>query len=40
VTAVPTTVFVDSKGNFVGEQYVGTRDKQEWAGIIEGLLKQ
>ena len=39
VAAVPTTVFVDSKGNFVGEQYVGSRDKQEWAGIIEELLK-
>lgn len=40
VAAVPTTVFVDSKGNFVGEEYVGSRDKQEWAEIIDGLLKK
>ena len=39
VAAVPTTVFVDSKGNRVGEEYVGSRDKQEWAEIIEELLK-
>lgn len=40
VAAVPTTVFVDSKGNFVGEQYVGSKDKQEWAEIIEELLNK
>lgn len=40
VNAVPTTVFVDSSGNFVGEEYVGSRDKEDWAGIIDGLLNQ
>lgn len=39
VTAVPTTFFVDSEGNQVGEQYVGARSKEEWVEIIEALLQ-
>ena len=38
VSAVPTTVFVDSEGSIVGEVYVGARSGEEWAKIIEGLL--
>lgn len=38
VSAVPTTIFVDSKGNQVGEAYVGARSKEEWVSIIEELL--
>ncbi len=40
VDAVPTTVFVDDKGNYVGEQFVGSKDKQGWAEIIDGLLQK
>lgn len=38
VTAVPETIFVDSKGNLVGTSYVGSRSGDEWAKIIDGLL--
>lgn len=35
IYSVPTTFFVDSKGNIVGESYVGARDKDGWKDIIE-----
>lgn len=35
VQAVPTTIFVDSDGNQVGEAYTGSRDKDSWLQIIE-----
>ena len=35
VQAVPTTIFVDSNGNQVGEAYTGSRDKDSWLQIIE-----
>lgn len=38
VQAVPTTVFVDSSGNQVGEIYTGSRDKESWIEIIEETL--
>lgn len=38
VRVVPTTVFVDSEGNQVGEAYAGSRSKEEWTEIIEDLL--
>lgn len=38
VSAVPETVFVDSKGNPVGQSYVGSRSGADWAKIIDGLL--
>ena len=38
VSSVPTTFFVDAKGNLVGESYVGARSADEWQGIIDGLL--
>jgi thiol-disulfide isomerase/thioredoxin len=40
VSAVPTTVFVDSQGNIVGDAYVGSRDKAGWQEIINGLLAE
>jgi thiol-disulfide isomerase/thioredoxin len=40
VTAVPTTVFVDEDGNQVGETIVGSHSGEEWAGIIDDLLKE
>ena len=35
---VPTTVFVDQDGKVLDEAYVGSRDYEAWAGIIEGYL--
>lgn len=35
---VPTTIFVDSKGNQVGEEYIGSRSKEEWIEIIDQML--
>ncbi len=40
VSAVPTTVFVDESGNQVGETYIGSRSKEDWADIIDSLLKE
>lgn len=38
VSAVPETVFVNSKGELVGKSYIGARSGQEWAQIIEATL--
>ena len=40
VSAVPTTIFVDKNGNQVGEQYVGAKSYEEWAGIADALLEK
>lgn len=40
VSAVPTTIFVDSKGKQVGETYLGAHTGDEWASIIDALLKE
>lgn len=40
ITSVPTTFFVDSKGNQVGMAYVGARDKASWAEIIDETLAE
>lgn len=40
VTAVPTTFFVDSAGNQVGEVYVGSRTKEEWKEIVDFMLAE
>ena len=39
VSAVPTTIFVDEKGNQVGEQYIGSRSGEAWATVIDSLLE-
>ena len=39
VTAVPTTFFFDSNG-MVLDTLVGSRDKDEWKGIIDALLEK
>ncbi len=36
---IPTTIFVDGNGHIVGETVVGSRSYEQWAKIIEGLLK-
>ena len=40
VSVVPTTIFVDSEGNQVGEGYAGSRSKEEWTSIIEDLRSE
>ncbi|WP_066644358.1 TlpA family protein disulfide reductase [Christensenella timonensis] len=40
VTMVPETVFVDEYGKQVGESVVGSRSKEEWTRIIDGLLDE
>lgn len=39
VYAVPTTFFVDSKGNIIGRVYTGSRNLEQWQEIIDSLLK-
>jgi len=39
ISAVPTTIFVDSEGNIVGDFIVGTRSKEEYKKEIEDRLK-
>ncbi len=39
VQAYPTTVFVDSNGNIVGDIYTGARDKASWREVIEYELE-
>lgn len=36
---VPTTVFVDSEGNAISEEYVGSYSEEDWKAIIEEMLK-
>ena len=38
VQAVPTTIFVDSKGQQIGEVYLGARSRKDWQKIIDDLL--
>lgn len=39
VTAVPTTLFFNKSGTIL-ETIVGTREKEEWKEIIDGLLEE
>jgi hypothetical protein len=36
---VPTTYFVDSSGNIVGKEAVGSRDADDYEGLVDGLLE-
>ncbi|MDR3254104.1 MAG: TlpA family protein disulfide reductase [Synergistaceae bacterium] len=38
VDAIPTTIFVDSKGNIIGEPLVGSRPEKEYRAAIEKAL--
>ena len=40
VQAVPTTIFVDSNGNQIGEAYLGSRSQKDWQKIIDNILKK
>lgn len=39
-SGIPFTLFFDSQGNQVGDVVVGSRSKEEWAGMIDELLAQ
>lgn len=39
VSGVPTTIFVDSKGNIIGKPIVGSRSKEEYKKEIQERLK-
>lgn len=39
VTAIPDTMFVDKFGNYVGEEYLGSKSKEEWISIIQKNMK-
>lgn len=39
ISGVPTTIFVDSKGNIVGNAIVGGRSHEEYKKVIDELLK-
>ncbi len=40
VNAVPTTIFVNEKGNTIGEAYVGSKNKESWIKIIDTVLAE
>lgn len=40
VTGVPTTIFVDSKGQQIGLADIGAKDKDAWIQVIEEKLAQ
>lgn len=39
IRAVPTTIFVDSEGNQIGDIYEGAKCQSEWQEIIDNLLE-
>ena len=39
VQSVPTTFFVDSNGKQIGDPYLGAKDQDTWAQIIEETLR-
>ena len=36
---IPVTLFLDGNGKVLGEAYIGSRNYDAWASIIEGYLK-
>ena len=39
IYAVPTTFFVDSKGQIIGNAYAGGRNFEDWLTIVESTMK-
>lgn len=39
VTSVPETIFIDENGCQIGESYIGSRSKEQWKVIIDGLME-
>ncbi len=40
IYAVPTTVFLDSEGRQLGEGYVGAKEKEDWAALLDSFLAE
>ncbi len=40
VNSVPTTIFVNEKGQQVGQAYVGSRSGSDWAAIVDSILAE
>ena len=40
LVGVPTTFFVDRNGRQIGEAYMGSKNYQEWAKLLDKLLAQ
>ncbi len=40
VYAVPTTLFYDKNGELLGEAYVGARDKDAWAKVLDEMIAE
>ena len=38
VSSIPTAFFVDETGTLVGQAYIGSRDYDAWAAIIQETL--
>lgn len=39
VTSVPETIFVDENGRQIGGSLIGSRSKEQWLTIIDGLME-
>lgn len=39
IFSVPTTYFLNEKGEIIGSEYVGSRSFEQWSDIIDDLLK-
>jgi len=40
IQVVPTTFFVDSKGRLIGKEVTGSRSKEAWIEVIEGVFAE
>ena len=40
IQVIPTTFFVDSKGNIVSKEYIGSRTEDAWRTIIDKTLSE
>lgn len=40
IYALPSTFFVDENGNQVGTLYLGAKDKDSWASVIDQMLEE
>lgn len=38
IQVVPTTFFIDSEGNILGDPVTGSRSKEDWLNVIDGVL--
>lgn len=38
ITSLPTTIFLDEKGNIISEYYIGSKSKTDWKKVIQQYL--